>query len=674
MALGRFSVSSMARLASAMGIVWGLASHVTRAEVVAWDDFESYPVNSAVKSRAGGVGWVSEWSAGDGVTIVDASISYSLGVRMQGGGKALKLAATAENALQRTVPADVSGRDYFVSFIFRIEGVSAGTPLVGNVFSGWQAHDGNASVNNDSIGVVGAGAKAGARVKGTTAFVAPVLEYGRTYFFVIKYTGWNGSTYTTTQVWLNPTADDEFTIDASVTSRVALEETGAGSNGFLGVRVRTVGLSASAYHLIDELRVGTSWRDVVAVPLPIEAPRFADHLIVFGDSLSSGGRSGTPATGPLPTPENGGYERLTWIQQLSPRLGYGVLLNSHVEGGTNYALGGDTTSGMVVQVTNYLADAQNTADPTAVYVLWCGPNDISHAVRDNLFNASSAAQSAAQSALMRMEAQIRRLAAAGARRFVWGNLPDLSKTPAVRSYGALGELVAGPILRSATNTFNNGMAGAIDRLRGEFPEVSIHVLDAQGWFEHIIANKTGYGFTNVSDASSTSNSNLFYDDVHPTSHGHAVLAHKACELFVARGLLPPTLDALERWRLLRFGSAQPRADGGNHADPDGNGVSNLLEYALGRDPQGAAGPALPEVAVEAGRLALKMRRVADPLINYRVEATTDFGEDASWSTIWSSTGTENISGEVQVLDESALANARQRYLRLRVERPVPASR
>src|SRR5690606_16471204 len=131
----------------------------------------------------------------------------------------------------------------------------------------------------------------------------------RTYFFVVKYTGWSGGGYRQVQVWLDPSPADEFTTGAAVTRSRLVDEAGAGSAGFIGLRVRTVGLSASAYQLIDELRVGTSWEAVVsgmpAPPAPVSRPA----LIVFGDSLSSGGRTGTPSTGPLPSPTNGGYPR-----------------------------------------------------------------------------------------------------------------------------------------------------------------------------------------------------------------------------------------------------------------------------------------------------------------------------------------------------------------------------
>ncbi len=650
-----------------------------RAELIAWDDFEGYAPGTAINDKASGFGWSNEWSSesqanatvsGDPADFLTYDLGGAPGVTL-GGGLALKLAGSAENALVRYVPPELGGRDIFVSFLFQIGGGTPGSAVSGNVFSGWQAQDAGSSVGNDSIGVVGLGGTAGARVKGTTTSFAQPLVYGRTYLFVIKYTGWEGNTYRSVQVWLDPATTDEFSADATVTRVHTVDEADAGSNGFLGLRVRTVGLSAGPYQLIDDLRIGTAWAAVVG-PLPAP-PDVVEHrsLVVFGDSLSSGGRTGTPSTGPLPTPTNGGYLRETWIQQLSPRAGYGPLYNYYVPGGTNYAIGGDTTTGMVAQIDRYFVNTGNTADPDALYVLWCGPNDISRAIDPARFwTAYADAENAARSARERMEAQLRRLAAAGATNFVWPNLPDLSKTPAINAYGSLGAAVAGPILRNATSTFNNGMSPAINRLKTEFPGIEIHPMDAAAWFNQIIDNKEDYGFTNVTGQSKTDNGYLFYDNVHPTSHGHKALADRALQFFITRDLLPTPLD---RWRAQHFGTVIQTDDVADHADPDGDGVPNFLEYALGGHPlQPGAGvlPSiqLPNTSPEPSVLSLTFARIADPALTYAVQATDDLSDASSWTDIWTSVGVENEAGPVSVSDDTAPAGAPRRFLRLQVRR------
>ena len=176
----------------------------------------------------------------------------------------------------------------------------------------------------------------------------------------------------------------------------------------------------------------------------------------------------------------------------------------------------------------------------------------------------------------------------------------------------------------------------------------------------------------MSDASETSNSYLFYDNVHPTSHGHAVLADKSAEFFIARNLLPPSLDALERWRLLRYGSVQPRGPAADNADPDGNGAPNLLEYAFGGLPAGANGGMLPRVSLASGKFLVQLRRIADPRITYRVEAASDL--NGPWVSIWSSRDDANTDGDVEIEETTEFANAPRRFYRVRVERDLPLTR
>jgi phospholipase/lecithinase/hemolysin len=515
----------------------------------AYDDFESYTSGASVNGLSGGTGWTSNWTGATGTSISDETIHYLHDTVILGGGNSLKIAGNAESILSRTLPSGTTGADYFAGFVFQIKGGTPGTNVSGNIFTGWQAQDAAPNSANDSIGFLGSGGKAGARVANSSDTVTPTLKYGQTYLFVIKYGGWNGSNYTTTRVWLNPTVNDEASSNAAVTISKTVSTAGAGSSGFTGLRVRSVGLDATTYYLVDDLRVGSSWSDVVSPPPGYTGPPVADpfrELVVFGDSLSSGGQGGTPSTGPAPTSTNGGYLRQTWIQQLSPWMGTGPLVNYYVPGGTNYAVGGDTTVEMVDQVDRYLIDVLGGSNPGGLYVLWCGGNDIGDSVKavseggtiftiiSKLANLNSAATAAANAAVDRMEAQIRRLSATGATEFVWVNMPDLSKTPSVDYYvdtyafglSSVRTTVANA-LHNASVAFNTRMNARMAVLHTDLPAITIQKIDAYAAFNDIIANKATYGFTNVTDSSSTDNSYLFYDRVHPTSHGHYEIAQIA---------------------------------------------------------------------------------------------------------------------------------------------------
>ncbi len=129
----------------------------------------------------------------------------------------------------------------------------------------------------------------------------------------------------------------------------------------------------------------------------------------------------------------------------------------------------------------------------------------------------------------------------------------------------------------------------------------------------------------------------------------------------------PALAPVESWRLTHFGSASNEGPGADSADPDGDGVVNLLEYALGADPGAASGaPYQPQVL--EGVLRLVFSRIADPGLLYEVQATSDL---VTWDVVWSSSGADNVDGVVTVADDAPLPAAARRFLRLRVSLSAP---
>ena len=128
-----------------------------------------------------------------------------------------------------------------------------------------------------------------------------------------------------------------------------------------------------------------------------------------------------------------------------------------------------------------------------------------------------------------------------------------------------------------------------------------------------------------------------------------------------------TYTAIQNWRLLNFGSITNTGSGADSADPDGDGRSNLIEYATGTDPHSAnSGPV--QTVGQSGdgtHLTLTFGRIADPALTYIIEGKDDLSS-TTWSTIWSSTGASNIAGPVTVTDTELIANTPKRFLRLRV--------
>jgi hypothetical protein len=126
-------------------------------------------------------------------------------------------------------------------------------------------------------------------------------------------------------------------------------------------------------------------------------------------------------------------------------------------------------------------------------------------------------------------------------------------------------------------------------------------------------------------------------------------------------------DAYAAWNAAINWSGRDSTAGG---DPDADGLSSFMEYALNGNPLVAEPTIQPAVAMENGILTLRFQRVADPALLYQVIAGSDLGSNpASWEIVWSSTGAANLAGPIAVSDSRPDSSRSRRFLRLRVSRP-----
>ncbi len=109
----------------------------------------------------------------------------------------------------------------------------------------------------------------------------------------------------------------------------------------------------------------------------------------------------------------------------------------------------------------------------------------------------------------------------------------------------------------------------------------------------------------------------------------------------------------------------PSGDRGRDADPDGDGIRNLVEYALGLNPQSADVAGLPVGAVEDGFLTLNVSKNAEALgIDYVVEVSGDL---VNWeSGAGFTTELENTDSVLRIRDNAEWTGADRRFIRLRV--------
>ncbi len=148
--------------------------------------------------------------------------------------------------------------------------------------------------------------------------------------------------------------------------------------------------------------------------------------------------------------------------------------------------------------------------------------------------------------------------------------------------------------------------------------------------------------------------------------------HRRLARLMGGGEVAEPGDGFDAWRQEVFagGDASNDAVSGPQADPDGDGVANLLEYAFDGDPLTAYSARLPEqgVAQEGGDAFLEItfhRINADDLV-YRVQATSNLNDAESWTEIWVSTN-HPFSGEtITVRDTTPIQTGASRFLRVQV--------
>lgn len=284
-------------------------------------------------------------------------------------------------------------------------------------------------------------------------------------------------------------------------------------------------------------------------------------FVVFGDSLSDNGNAYIGSGGAIPTPPGyttipGGLGRFTdgpdtipagtpggiWHEVLAGLLGEPVATPFLLPGGTNYAVGGaqvlqDVPQGPLTipslqsQVGLYLTSVGGHADPNALYILWGGANDLYSAVETPGETAAGIATIETQM-IASLGTDIAALAAAGAKDFLWLDLPQLATTPrGAHDSSLVAPDVAAAFASASTDFAANVMSESalLDAALGvRIADVNIYAL-----YQQILADPGAFGYTNVTgfaqgNPAANPNQYLFWDfPSHPTTTGHALIGEAA---------------------------------------------------------------------------------------------------------------------------------------------------
>lgn len=304
---------------------------------------------------------------------------------------------------------------------------------------------------------------------------------------------------------------------------------------------------------MDEARRGglfrrAAWAACLATAAAIGAEARAggySGLVVFGDSLSDGGNAAaivTAAGAPFPYdvyPEGKFTNGKVWVDYLAEALGLEAPRASLL-GGTNYAhayaesgdgfstpveLGGLPVANLLTQVQAFEGSlGGNSMDSNELVSIWVGANDILHGGVSDLAGIQAAVGNVITAA--------QALYDLGGRHFLIGGLPYLAGIPAVADQP---QAVKDAIIQ-LTATFNAVLAGAVAEFQASHAGARVAYSDASDEFAAMLADPAAFGLTNVTDPAAVAipmggdpnpDHYLYWDDVHPTTAVHRMIAGAA---------------------------------------------------------------------------------------------------------------------------------------------------
>lgn len=243
------------------------------------------------------------------------------------------------------------------------------------------------------------------------------------------------------------------------------------------------------------------------------------NIVAFGDSLSDNGNLQTLMNGAIPGSNyfDGRFSNgQVWVEYLAAQLGAG--LDDFAYGGASTG-GGFLPPGLSTQIALWQVQGN---DAQGLFTVWAGSNDY-------LRLGSTDAQGAVGNILAGLET----LASRGVTRILLPNLPDLGLTPDL-----LSESVETQAEASAySSNFNQAIAETLVSFSEDHPGVVIYFLDVHGLFGALATEPERFGFQNATDISpnfgvdfENEGGYVFWDDVHPTTEAHSLLAQEAANL------------------------------------------------------------------------------------------------------------------------------------------------
>ncbi|WP_373498259.1 SGNH/GDSL hydrolase family protein [Desulfococcus sp.] len=260
-----------------------------------------------------------------------------------------------------------------------------------------------------------------------------------------------------------------------------------------------------------------------------------DEIVVFGDSLSDNGNLVLIENQPKPDPalyyEGRFSNGPVWVEYLADPQRLNLPLHDRALGGAQSD--GLVPPGLIEQVTAYIATSVPPLSHNSLFIIWIGGNDY--------LNGNGDFQEAVDNINTAME----RLVEFEAMHILVLNLPDL---------GAIPDTLGTPEAAEATTfslNFNAELGNMIDRFSVEHPEIGLYEFDVFSFFIEVRNNPAAFGFINVTEPSPNFQIEnnfdgagyMFWDDKHPTTAAHALLADRVfTDLNAQLPISPDSMD------------------------------------------------------------------------------------------------------------------------------------
>ncbi|AUS99328.1 PEP-CTERM sorting domain-containing protein [Nostoc sp. CENA543] len=274
---------------------------------------------------------------------------------------------------------------------------------------------------------------------------------------------------------------------------------------------------------------------VLCLVLPQKATAASlSQLYFFGDSLSDPGNAFSQVGIPPSPYVNGRFsDGRVWAEYLAKNLGLQD---------TNFAFGGATTGnsntitpllpGLFTQINTFI-NTNPQADSDALYVIWAGANDY---LGERVSNPNLP--------LVNLDTAVRSLAGVGAKNFLVVNLPNLGDIP-----GTNGNPIQSNLLNNLTGLHNQGLSSILTTLKQDLPTTKINIFDINALFSQAINSPDTFKFANVSQSCLSrldicepqKNKFLFWDNLHPTTYTHQIIARTAARQIRSQYVPEPSL-------------------------------------------------------------------------------------------------------------------------------------